>query len=110
VAYAIKLETEPTHNVMINVNVTLLSEQEILEPPTLVANKSTYIFTPSNWNTHQKIMLTSGQDDVHHKTEQFEIRHIFKSDDSKYNALEENKDRNVLVVVDAADDNEVEIE
>jgi hypothetical protein len=108
VAYGIKLETEPTHNVTIQVDVNLLSGQEIiLEPPTLVTNPSYLTFNSSNWNTHQKIMLTLIDDDIHHNEERFEVRHYVSSNDEVF----QNKTNNtLLVVVDAADDDEVGIE
>ena len=89
VAYGVKLESEPTANVIIKPNITLLQPDEnstILEPPVLQPDSTELTFTPDNWNTHQRIKLTCLNNDVDHERNRFEIVHLITSNDSIYSS------------------------
>ena len=105
VAYAVRLETEPTADVTVQPKVTLLNTTNLLEPPTLFATPESLTFTPSNWNTRQRISLRSVGDNVDHDMERFQIEHTITTTDSVFQARADLKA--IVAVCDVSDDDTV---
>ncbi len=63
ISYDLKLNTKPTHNVVVTVSSSTTSDDDL----TIVGGDSdgerTLTFTPSNWNTAQLVTIAAAQDD-----------------------------------------------
>jgi hypothetical protein len=106
VAYGVKLDTQPTANVVIKTNITLNQPDEnstILFPPSLQADPAELTFTSDNWDTRQRVKLNCAQNNVDHDNNRFQILHDIETTDSRYSSLTDNTDK-ILAMVDAADD------
>ncbi|MBD2210373.1 PQQ-dependent sugar dehydrogenase [Nostoc linckia FACHB-104] len=77
-SYALVLNSQPTANVTINLATT--GNQVTL-------NKTSFTFTPSNWNTAQTVTVTAVNDTAVEGTHTANITHTVSSTDSKYNNL-----------------------
>ena len=101
-AYGIKVTSEPTTDVTITPNVTLLQRgnSTILEPPSITVKPTAITFNNKNWMVYHKFTLEYSENNVHHSINRFEIFHEIVSADNTYNSLSTN----ILTVVDAAND------
>ena len=92
--YKVKLATQPTADVRINITTdgqTNLNNSGSNSP----SSSLKVLFTPSNWNIAQTIIVTAVNDNVKEGLRSSEIIHSITSSDSQYNNLTVNLSANV---------------
>ncbi len=77
--FNVVLSSEPTHNVIINVNSTTTTEG--------TADPNSITFTPANWSDQQSITITGVDDDTDDGDQVYHITLTASSDDSEYDGI-----------------------
>jgi hypothetical protein len=101
--YGVRLSTIPRETVKIRPEVSIIDGDSIFGPrPQLSWSPPTLEFDRSTWNATQRLDVTYLQDNFDHKVETFQIIHNVISKDAVL--LEKTKTRELMVAIDAFDD------